>query len=124
MLESADIRSAARIGSRIESRSHPWTMGATPIGRDAASHRRVTLILPPVNRPRDQARQFRSVLILSAAFRDEPGYASPCHQIEPLFSCIASAGRAEISKFSLARSGVFGVVKTAVPRCTAHASST
>ena len=39
-----------------------------------------------------------------------------------LISCIASAGSAEMSKFSLARSGVFGVVKTAVPRCTAHAS--
>src|SRR5437868_2981179 len=36
-----------------------------------------------------------------------------------LISLNESSGRAEMSKFSLARAAVFGVVSTAVPRCTA-----
>jgi hypothetical protein len=41
-----------------------------------------------------------------------------------LISFNSSSGRAEISKLSRARAAVLGVVSTAVPRCTAHASRT
>src|SRR6516162_1410434 len=41
-----------------------------------------------------------------------------------LISSMAPSGRAEMLKFSLARAGVLGVVRTAVPRCTAQASKT
>src|SRR6202795_2394897 len=44
--------------------------------------------------------------------------------IPSLISFIASSGSLEISKFSLMRLGVLEVVRRAVPRCTAHASST
>src|SRR4029077_2464669 len=39
-------------------------------------------------------------------------------------SCMASSGRVEISKFSWMRLGVTDVVRRAVPRCTAQASTT
>ena len=41
-----------------------------------------------------------------------------------LISCTASSGRAETSKFSLIRLGVFEVVRRAVPRWMAQASKT
>jgi hypothetical protein len=41
-----------------------------------------------------------------------------------LISLKASSGSAEMSKFSLARAALLGVVSKAVPRWTAHASST
>src|ERR1700741_499137 len=44
--------------------------------------------------------------------------------IPSLISFIASSGSLEISKFSLMRLGVLDVVRRAVPRCIAHASST
>src|SRR6267378_8336388 len=44
--------------------------------------------------------------------------------IPSLISFIASSGSVEILKFSLMRLGVLDVVRRAVPRCTAHASST
>src|ERR1700748_1333249 len=44
--------------------------------------------------------------------------------IPSLISFMASSGSAEISKFSWMRLGVLDVVRSAVPRCTAHASST
>src|SRR4029077_10475726 len=44
--------------------------------------------------------------------------------IPSLISFIASSGSMEMSKFSLMRLGVLDVVRRAVPRCTAHASST
>src|SRR5271166_2707519 len=47
-----------------------------------------------------------------------------CRVLIPLSSFIASSGSVEISKFSLMRLGVLDVVRSAVPRCTAHASST
>ncbi len=42
----------------------------------------------------------------------------------PLSCAIASSGIGDTSKFSRMRVGAFAVVNNAVPRCTAHASST
>src|ERR1700732_2504509 len=47
-----------------------------------------------------------------------------CRVLIPLISFIAPSGSVEILKFSLMRLGVLDVVRRAVPRCTAHASST
>src|ERR1700757_4683816 len=44
--------------------------------------------------------------------------------IPSVISFMASSGSVEISKFSLMRLGVLDVVRRAVPRCTAHASTT
>ena len=74
----------------------------------------------------------RTVVALSGdgAFAMNPGMPVAvtrlnfCRVWIALISAMASSGSAEMLKFSLARAGVFGVVRTAVPRCTAQASNT